>query len=109
MKIIYSDIYKKSCKSKKYTTKVKEKIQQIENTIVMCDSTKEVENSNILKGLFKLERLKHELNFLFSMRIDNKLIRLLIYIEDNHVVFHQISYDHYKDVKKYKGDVITCQ
>lgn len=107
LKIVKSDKYKKSLKSKKLQRDHLERIDKILKILVEIDNFQSLYSSSFAK-LYRFEQLKHSKNWAFSFRVDNKKIRLIVkpntitdynYLKDEkEVLIYDISFDHYNDL-----------
>lgn len=108
MKVSHSSIYKKRMKSRKITNKEQDRINRITQLLYEVDNFNDIKKNCILKSIFHFERLKHDLNHLFSFRLNNKTIRLIVKpnsignYDDLHlekeISYENVSFDHYKDL-----------
>jgi hypothetical protein len=107
LKVLKSDKFKKSLKSKKLQKSHHEKIIRIIKILIEVENFQCLFRSSLAK-LYKFEQLKHSKNWAFSFRLDNKKIRLIVrpntitdyaFLKDEkEVLIYDISFDHYKDI-----------
>lgn len=107
MKVIHSDEFNKSVKKLKRYKQELAKLEKIINLIQLSHNYSELIN-NPLCSIYKLERLKHDKSHLFSYRLNNKVIRLIVkpninqpydnLAEVTETLLVKITFDHYRDL-----------